>query len=93
VDAERQFLIVAHIGNYALFIAGVCAPWIEHRARFKRRPVSHDYYCAMSRTHFASAAKHRLSSTFGLREVYAQLALRFDYYRAGLNEVALAAPH
>lgn len=87
-DTERRFLVVTHIGNYALFLAGVCAPWIEHRSRYKRRPVSLDYYCAMSRTHYASAAKHQLSQTFGLRSVFAQLAGRFDYYCGGLQQVA-----
>jgi len=91
--AERRFLVVSHIGNYALFLAGMCAPWIEHRYRYFKRPLTLDYYCAMSRTHFASAAKHDLSETFGLRTVFAQLALRFDYYRNGLEKVAAQQLH
>jgi len=92
-NAERRFLVISHIGNYALYLAGLCAPWIEHRYRYFKRPLTLDYYCAMSRTHFASAAKHDLSQAFGLRPVFAQLATRFDYYRGGLEQMAVQHLH
>lgn len=90
---ERRFLVLSQIGNYALFLAGWCAPWIEHRRRYFNRPLGLDYYCNMSRAHFASAAKHELADTFGLKPVFAQLALRFDYYRGGIEKMAGTAVH
>ena len=30
-DPDRRFLVDAHIGNYALYLSGLCAPWLEHR--------------------------------------------------------------
>lgn len=85
---ERRFLVLSQIGNYALFLAGWCAPWIEHRKRYFNRPLGLDYYCNMSRSHYASAAKHDLADAFGLKPVFAQLAIRFDYYRDGIERMA-----
>ncbi|WP_295684070.1 hypothetical protein [uncultured Nevskia sp.] len=90
---ERRFLVLSQIGNYALFLAGWCAPWIEHRRRYFNRPLGLDYYCNMSRSHFASAAKHELADTFGLKPVFAQLAVRFDYYRGGIERMASTTLH
>jgi hypothetical protein len=87
-DRQYRFLVVSHIGNYALFLAGICAPWIEHRRRYHHRPLSLRYYCDMSRAHFASAAKHEMAGTLGLKSVFGQLATRFDYYRDGLERMA-----
>ena len=87
-DHQRRFLVLSHIGNYALFLAGYCRKWIEHRHRYFHRPLKLDYYCNMSRTHYASAAKHELAEAFGLKPVFAQLALRFDYYRDGMERMA-----
>lgn len=92
-DARRRFLIHAHIGNYGLFLAGVCQDWLEHRRRFKRRPLSLDYYRDMARAHYARVAGDRLSQDYGLKEVFAQLAGRFEYYRAGLAEVGHQRTH
>lgn len=89
----QRFLVLSHIGNYALFLAGVCAPWIEYRHRYRNRPLKLDYYCNMSRCHFASAAKHELADTYGLTPVFTQLAARFDYYRGGLERMAQAHLH
>jgi len=88
----RRFLVLSHIGNYALFLAGLCAPWIEYRHRYYHRPLTLDYYCNMSRSHFVSASKHALSETLGLRGVFVQLASRFDYYRGGLETMGTAQP-
>ena len=85
---ERRFFVTTHIGNYGLYLAGLCGEWIEHRRRYRRRPLSLDYYCTMSRSHYASAASHPLSETYSLRPVFVQLARRFDYYRGGLEAIA-----
>lgn len=92
-DTQRRFLVLSHIGNYALYLAGICKPWIEHRLRFRKRPVTLEYYCAMGRSHYASAAKHQLADTYGLRPVFAELAGRFDYYRGGLEQMAAQHLH
>lgn len=85
---ERQFLVHCHIGNYALYLSGVCAPWLEHRRRYRRRPVSVEYYSALGRSYFGSASQNWRASRYGLRDVFHQLSRRFDYYRGGLQRMA-----
>jgi hypothetical protein len=85
---ERQFLVHCHIGNYALFLSGLQARWIEHRHRYRRRPVSPDYYRQAGRSYYASAAQNWRAVRFGLRDPLHQLAQRFDYFRDGLERIA-----
>ena len=85
---ERGFYVQSHIGNYALWLAGICRPWIDHRYRYKRRPVDLDYYCRMGRGYYATASRHRMAEQLGLRTVFQDLARRFDYYRGGLEKMA-----
>ncbi|MGH8445242.1 MAG: hypothetical protein ACREVL_08240 [Solimonas sp.] len=85
---ERGFLVHSHIGNYALYTAGICAEWVEHRHRYKRRPVTVEYYCRMGRSYYSTASRHPLAAEFGLRQVFNELATRFGYYRDGLERMA-----
>jgi len=85
---ERGFYVQSHIGNYALWLAGVCRPWIDYRHRYKRRPVDVNYYCRMGRSYYATASRHRIAEQLGLRPVFQDLAQRFDYYRGGLEKMA-----
>lgn len=85
---ERGFVVHSQIGNYAMFLAGMCKPWIEHRYRYKNRPVTLEYYCKMGRSYYFTASRHRLADELGLRPVFQQLAERFDYYRGGIEEMA-----
>lgn len=85
---ERCFVVQSHIGNYALFLSGMLAASVEYRHRYKRRPVTIEYYCRMGRSYFFTASKHRLAEAYGLRQVFGHLAERFDYYRAGLERMS-----
>ncbi|HQU15869.1 MAG: hypothetical protein B7Z66_06335 [Chromatiales bacterium 21-64-14] len=87
-EPRRQFLIYAHIGNYALYLTGVFPRWIEHRHRFKRRPVDTAYYLDFGRVYFERAASHPLAREYRLGEVFLRLALLFDQYREALNRMA-----
>jgi hypothetical protein len=87
-DAHRSFLANAHIGNYALYLSGVCAPWVEYRRDFKRRPVSLEYYKRMGRSHYAIAAGSEYARDFGLRDTFRHLASRFEHFRTGLRKLA-----
>lgn len=89
----RRFLVNAHIGNFGLFLAGLCAEWIEHRRRYRHRPLSLAYYCDMARAHYARVANDPLSRDYDLKEVFTQLAGRFDYYRNGLAEIGARRLH
>lgn len=90
-SVERQFLVAAHIGNYAMFLCGLCAPWIEHRRRYRRRPLSLEYYRGMGSSWYARAARHPRAQDLRLRGVLGQLSQRFDYYRGGLERLSRRA--
>ena len=84
---ERGFVVHSHIGNYALFLAGICRDWIDARHRYKRRPVDLEYYCKMGSSYYFTASHHRMAERLGLREVFRDLAQRFHYYRDGLERM------
>lgn len=84
-DPKRRFLTYSHIGNYALFLTGMFPQWIEHRRRYKRRPVSERYYVDLGSAYFQQAAQHLMAREFKLDDVFLRLSMLFDYYRNSLN--------
>jgi hypothetical protein len=84
----RRFAVQSHIGNYSLVLSGLFHEWIEHRHRYRRRPVTVEYYCKMGRSYFFTASQHWLAAKFGVQDVFGELAERFDYYRGGLMRLA-----
>jgi hypothetical protein len=93
-DARRNFLVRAHLGNYALWLSGLFPDWIEHR-RWRRGGPDLDYYEEVGRRGFQLAADHRLAREHGLTALYQGAAERFSRLRAALNTVSdsLLFPH
>lgn len=87
-DARRRFLLYSHIGNYSLYLTGLFPQWIEHRHRYRRRPVDMDYYVEFGRAYFERASGHPLAREYRLDEVFLRLALLFDHYQRALNELS-----
>jgi hypothetical protein len=87
-DERGSFLLHAHIGNYALYLTGLFPGWIEHRHRYKKRPLDARYYADMGRTGYRDAASSRLAKAFELDDIFLRLALMFDRYREWLNMLA-----
>ena len=86
-DAKRSFLVRAHLGNYALWLAGLFPDFISHR-RWRRGGPDLDYYDEMGKRRFQLAAYQRLAEQHGLRALYAMAALRFETMRSALNNVS-----
>ena len=86
-DARRSLLVRAHLGNYALWLAGMFPDSIERR-RWRKGGPDLDYYDEMGKRGFQLAADHRLAEQHGLRALYATAALRFEVMRAALNNVS-----
>lgn len=93
-DARRSFLVRAHLGNYALWLAGLFPDFISQR-RWRKGGPDLDYYDEMGKRGFQLAADHRLAEEHGLRTLYAMAALRFETMRAALNSVSdrMLFPH
>lgn len=93
-DAQRSFLVRAHLGNYALWLSGLFPDYIEHR-RWRRGGPDLDYYEEMGRRGFALAASHRLAAEHGLAPLFTAAADRFAVLRVALNGISdtLLFPH
>ncbi|MDQ3698796.1 MAG: hypothetical protein M3373_12365 [Gemmatimonadota bacterium] len=93
-DARRNFLVQAHLGNYALWMSGLFPDHIEHR-RWRRGGPDLDYYEDLGRRGFEMAADHRLAQEHGLVPLFRDAAKRFPVLRLALNSVsdALLFPH
>ncbi len=86
-DARRNFLVRAHLGNYALWMSGLFPDFIEHR-RWRRGGPAIDYYEELGRRGFQLAADHRLAKEHGLDGVYHVAADKFGALRVALNRIS-----
>lgn len=86
-DATRAFLVRAHLGNYALWLAGVFPDFIEAQ-RHRRGGPALDYYDEMGRRGYMLAANHRLAAQHGVDQLFERVAAHFALLRVGLNRVS-----
>jgi hypothetical protein len=83
-DGERRFRVMLHLGNYALWLAGLFPDYIAARHLRKGGPdVS--YYDAMGRRGFGMASDHALADQYGLDAVLRLAAERFPSVRGAFN--------
>jgi hypothetical protein len=86
-DPRRAFLVRVHLGNQALWIAGLFPDYIEQR-KWKRGGPDLGYFEEMGRRGFELAAEHRIAEQYGMAEVYAAVAARFGVLRVALNTLS-----
>ncbi len=86
-DPRRTFLVRAHLGNYALWLAGLFPDRVTFR-RERRGGPDLDYYDELGQRGFALAADHRLANEHGLSGLFAAAARRYLGLRVALNTVS-----
>ena len=86
-DPTRAFLARAHLGNYALWLAGIFPDYIEAR-QHRRGGPGLDYYDTMGQRGYQLAASHRLASEHGVQPLFSCAAERFGRLRVALNHVS-----
>ena len=86
-DDRNSFCIRAHIGNHALFLAGLFPERIRYRAENRGFPDLR-YYEALGRSNFRVASDHRLAGRYALAPIFSTLAERFESARLALNDVS-----
>jgi hypothetical protein len=84
---EREFLLRVHLGNYALWLAGLFPDHITHRVRRRAAPPI-SYYDAMGASGFRSAAANEIALRHGLGELFITAADRFADLRSALNSLS-----
>ena len=86
-DGARRFKVMVHLGNYALWLAGLFPDYIAARHLRKGGPdVS--YYDALGRRGFGMASDHVLADEYGLGAVLRTAADRYPALRGALNGVS-----
>jgi hypothetical protein len=83
-EGERRFRVMVHLGNYALWLAGLFPDYIAARHLRKGGPDV-GYYDALGRRGFGLASDHALADRYGLDGVLRTAAERFPSVRGALN--------
>lgn len=83
---ERRFRVMVHLGNYALWLAGLFPDYIA--ARQIRGGPDVEYYDALGRRGYGMASDHALADRYGLGGVLRLAAERFPVVRSALNGVS-----
>lgn len=86
-DPRRSFLVRTHLGNRALWIAGLFPDWIEHR-KWRKGGPDLGYFEEMGKRGFELAAEHRIAEQYGLADLYTSVAARFGLLRVALNSIS-----
>jgi len=86
-DDTSRFFLRMHIGNHSLFLSGVFAERILHRAEQRGFPALR-YYEDLGRSNYRIASDHRLAQRYELSQILNTLADRFQATRNALSDVA-----
>jgi len=86
-SGDRRFKVMVHLGNYALWLAGLFPDYIAAR-RLRKAGPDVSYYDAMGRRGFGLASDHELADHYGLGAVLRTAAERFPALRSALNGVS-----
>lgn len=83
----RQFKVSVHLGNYALWMAGLFPERVAAQ-RIRRGGPDFSYYESLGGRGYAEASGHRLAERSGLEEVLRTAAERVHDVRIALNRVS-----
>lgn len=86
-EGRERFLLVSHLGNYALWLSGVFPHYLEERERRRGAP-SLGYYEKMGAGGFLEAADHSEANNLGLDEIFQSVGNHFRGVRVALNRIS-----
>ena len=86
-SGDRRFKVYAHLGNHALWLAGVFPDYIAAR-RVRKGGPDLAYYDTLGSRGYGCASDHELADAYGLEEIFRVAAERFPEVRGALNEVS-----
>ncbi len=86
-EGERRFRVLAHLGNYALWLAGLFPDYIAAR-RLRKGGPDVAYYDQLGRSGYEQASDHALADRYGLEVIYRTAAERFPSLRQALNQLS-----
>lgn len=86
VDDRTAFCLRTQIGNQSLFLSGIFAERIRHRAETRGFPDL-SYYQQLGQANFRVAGDHRLAKRYSLDGIFHTLSEQFDAARRALNDL------
>ena len=91
---DREFALRAHLGNVALWLAGVFPDFITTRVQRRGAPPI-SYYDEVGASSFRAAASMELALRYGVGDLFVRFADQFSTVRSALNGLsdALFFPH
>jgi hypothetical protein len=84
---EREFLLRVHLGNFALWLAGIFPDYVTERVQRRGAPPL-SYYDTLGAAGFRSAAASQLALRHGLGDVFLRAAEQFADVRSALNSLS-----
>ena len=87
-DAEerRAFLLRSHLGNFALWLAGLFPDYLEARMRKGGPPI--DYYERVGSSGYRMAAESPQAGTLGVEQIFVDVSNHFSGVRTALNRIS-----
>ncbi|HUG39339.1 MAG TPA: hypothetical protein VMM12_02585 [Longimicrobiales bacterium] len=86
-DGRRQFLLRAHLGEYALWLSGIFPDYVTARV-VRRGAPGLRYFEEMGATGYRMAAGSPLASAHGMDSLYHAAADAFGELRVALNRIS-----
>jgi hypothetical protein len=84
---DRQFKVMVHLGNYAIWFSGLFPERIAER-QLRRGGPDVSYYETLGGMGYAEASDHELAERTGLEEILRTAAERVHQVRLALNRVS-----
>jgi len=86
-QGARRFKVMVHLGNYALWLAGLFPDYIAARQLRSGGPDL-SYYDSLGRRGFELASDHALADHYNLETVFRSAAERYPEVRGALNDIS-----
>jgi len=86
-QGSRQFKVMVHMGNYALWLVGVFPDYIATR-RLRKGGPDVEYYQRLGQHGYHLASDHEFADRVGLGPILRSAAERFSQARQALNNMS-----
>jgi len=86
-QGARRFKVMVHLGNYALWLAGIFPDYIAARQLRSGGPDL-SYYDTLGRRGFELASDHALADHYNLETVFRSAVDRYPEVRGALNDIS-----
>lgn len=84
-SSQEAFLLHRHMGDHALFVAGVFPDFVYHREHYHPPAPGFEYYEHMGSVGYQRASQHSLAERYQLVQIFEILARHFRDVRLALN--------